>query len=235
MRARAPGGYALAEIPGPGRNPGGVIARITWGVVTAALRQQTPMSVMCVDGSLAEGLSDEALLAGMAAGEVGAGTAFVRRHQSRVFGLAWMLVGDPDLAEDVAQETFVRAWRHGAGFDPRKGSVRSWLFRITQNLAIDALRMRRAEPMAPETLLARLALDDDPVDHITRLEDAERMRVALRGLPAPQQRALVLAAYLGRTAEEISRIEHIPLGTAKTRIRAAMLRLRATLGEEACR
>ena len=193
------------------------------------------MSVMCVDGSLAEELSDEALLAGMAAGAVGAGTAFVRRHQSRVFGLAWTLVGDPDLAEDVAQETFVRAWRHGTDFDPRKGSVRSWLFRITQNLAIDALRMRRAEPMDPETLLAHLALDDDPVDHITRLEDAERMRAAVRGLPTPQQRALVLAAYLGRTAEEISRIEHIPLGTAKTRIRAAMLRLRATLGEEACR
>ena len=193
------------------------------------------MSVMCVDGSLAEGLSDEALLAGMAAGAVGAGTAFVRRHQSRVFGLAWTLVGDPDLAEDVAQETFVRAWRAGAGFDPRKGSVRSWLFRITQNLAIDALRMRRAEPMDPETLLVHLALDDDPVDQIARLEDAERVRAAVRGLPTPQQRALVLAAYLGRTAEEISRIEHIPLGTAKTRIRAAMLRLRATLGEEAPR
>ncbi len=193
------------------------------------------MSVMCVDGSLAEGLSDEALLAGMAAGAVGAGTAFVRRHQSRVFGLAWTLVGDPDLAEDVAQETFVRAWRHGSGFDPRKGSVRSWLFRITQNLAIDAIRMRRAEPMDPETLLTYLALDDDPVDHITRLEDAERMRAAVRGLPTPQQRALVLAAYLGRTAEEISRIEQIPLGTAKTRIRAAMLRLRVTLGEEARR
>jgi len=193
------------------------------------------MSVMCVDSSLAEGLSDEALLAGMAAGAVGAGTAFVRRHQSRVFGLAWTLVRDPDLAEDVAQETFLRAWRHSTGFDPRKGSVRSWLFRITQNLAIDALRMRRAEPTDPETLLAHLALDDDPVDHITRLEDAERVRAAVRRLPTPQQWALVLAAYLGRTAEEISRIERIPLGTAKTRIRAAMLRLRATLGEEARR
>jgi RNA polymerase sigma-70 factor (ECF subfamily) len=190
---------------------------------------------MCVDGSLAGGLSDEALLAGMAAGAVGAGTAFVRRHQSRVFGLAWTLVGDPDLAEDVAQETFLRAWRHATRFDPRKGSVRSWLFRITQNLAIDALRMRRAEPVDPETLLTHLALDNDPVDHITRLEDAERVRAAVRRLPTPQQRALVLAAYLGRTAEEISRIEQIPLGTAKTRIRAAMLRLRATLGEEARR
>jgi RNA polymerase sigma-70 factor (ECF subfamily) len=204
-------------------------------VVKATLGQQTPTSVMCVDGSPAGGLSDEALLAGMAAGAVGAGTAFVRRHQSRVFSLAWTLVGDPDLAEDVAQETFLRAWRHGTRFDPRKGSVRSWLFKITQNLAIDALRMRRAEPVDPETLLAHLALDDDPVDHITRLEDTEQVRAAVRRLPTPQQRALVLAAYLDRTAEEISRIEQIPLGTAKTRIRAAMARLRATLGEEARR
>lgn len=202
-------------------------------MVKAALSHKASMSVMCVDGSMAEGLSDEALLAGMAAGVAGAGTAFVRRHQSRVFGLAWMLVGDPGLAEDVAQETFLRAWRHGTGFDPRKGSVRSWLFRITQNLAIDALRRRRAEPMDPETILAHLALDDDPVDHVTRLENAERVRAAVRGLPTPQQRALVLAAYLGRTAEEISRIEQIPLGTAKTRVRTAMLRLRAALGQEA--
>jgi RNA polymerase sigma factor (sigma-70 family) len=190
---------------------------------------------MCVDGSLSEGLSDEALLARMAVGAVGAGTVFVRRHQSRVFRLAWTLVGDPDLAEDVAQETFLRAWRHGTGFDPRRGSVRSWLGRITPNLAIDALRKGRAEPVDPDVLLAHLALDDDPVDHITRLEDAEQVRGAVRGLPTPQQRALVQASYLGRTAEEISRIEHIPLGTAKTRIRAAMLRLRATLGEEARR
>lgn len=192
------------------------------------------MSVTAPEESLPDGLSDEALLAGMAAGAVGAGTAFVRRHQSRVFGLAWVLVGDAGLAEDVAQETFVRAWRHGASFDARKGSVRSWLCTITRNLAIDTLRMRRAEPVDPDALLAQLALTDgDPADHITRLEDAERVRAAVRGLPAPQQRAVVLAACYGRTAAEISRMEQIPLGTAKTRIRTALLRLRSTLAEEA--
>lgn len=191
---------------------------------------------MAPDDSLPDGLSDEALLAGMAAGAVGAGTAFVRRHQSRVFGLAWVLVGDLGLAEDVAQETFLRAWRHGASFDARKGSVRSWLCTITRNLAIDTLRMRRAEPVDPDALLAQLALaGGDPADHVTRLEDAERVRAAVRGLPTAQQRAVVLAACFGRTAAEISRMEQIPLGTAKTRIRTALLRLRSTLAEEARR
>jgi RNA polymerase sigma factor (sigma-70 family) len=193
----------------------------------------TWMSAMAPDDSLPDGLSDEALLAGMAAGAVAAGTAFVRRHQSRVFGLAWALVGDPGLAEDVAQETFLRAWLHGASFDARKGSVRSWLCTITRNLAIDTLRARRAEPVDPDALLAQLALaDGDLSDHITRLEDAERVRDAVRELPAPQRRAVALAAWFGRTAEEISRMEQIPLGTAKTRIRDGMLRLRSTLAEE---
>ena len=193
------------------------------------------MTVTAPEESLPDGLSDEALLAGMAAGAVGAGMAFVRRHQSRVFGLAWVLVGDPGLAEDVVQETFLRAWLHGASFDARKGSVRSWLCTITRNLAIDALRMRRAEPVDPDALLEQLAPADDPADQVTRLENAERVRAAVRGLPLPQQRAVVLAACFGHTAAEISRMEHIPLGTAKTRIRTALLRLRATLAEEARR
>jgi RNA polymerase sigma-70 factor (ECF subfamily) len=190
------------------------------------------MSVMAPDDSPPDGLSDEALLAGMAAGAAGAGTAFVRRHRSRVFGLARVLVGDPGLAEDVAQETLLRAWLHGASFDARKGSVRAWLCTITRNLAIDTLRMRRAEPVDPGVLLAQLALaDGDPSDQITRLEDAERVRAAVRELPVPQRRAVVLAAWFGRTAQEISRMEQIPLGTAKTRIRTAMLRLRSALAE----
>jgi RNA polymerase sigma-70 factor (ECF subfamily) len=86
----------------------------------------------------------------------------------------------------------------------------------------------------PGTFLAQLAATDgDPVDHITRQEDIERVQAAARGLPGAQQQALVLAACLGRTAAEISRIEQIPLGTAKTRIRSAILKLRAALSEQA--
>ena len=190
---------------------------------------------MGLDDSLPDGRSDETLLAGMAAGSAAAASAFVRRHQARVFCVARALVDDPGLAEEVAQDTFVRVWRHGASFDARKGSVPAWLCTITRNLAIDRLRMRRPEPVDPGTFQAQLATSDgDPIDHITRQEDIERVQAAARGLPGAQQQALVLAVCFGRTAAEISRIEQIPLGTAKTRIRSAILKLRAELSEEAC-
>jgi RNA polymerase sigma-70 factor (ECF subfamily) len=180
-----------------------------------------------------EGLSDESLLAGLAVGEADAGTAFVRRFQSRVFGLALSLVGDAAQAEDVAQEAFTRAWRHAAAYDARRGSVATWLLTITRNLAIDALRLRRADPADPDVLLAMLpaAPDPDPGDAAATADDTGRVRRALAVLPEPQRRALVLAAFYGRTAKEISTSEGIPLGTAKTRIRSGMLKLRSALVE----
>ena len=74
-----------------------------------------------------DGLSDETLLAGLASGDGEAAAAFVRRFQSRVYGLAVTMLRDPDLAEEVAQETFVRAWRHAATYDARRGRVPTWL------------------------------------------------------------------------------------------------------------
>src|SRR5439155_13279367 len=98
--------------------------------------------------------SDEALLAGMATGDPEAIAAFVRRFQRRVFGLAMAIVGDQGTAEDVAQETFARAWRHAQAFDARRGAVAAWLLAIARNLAIDAIRVRRAEPTDPDEILA---------------------------------------------------------------------------------
>ena len=178
----------------------------------------------------AEGLSDEALLAGFTFGDPEAGRAFLGRFQSRVFGLALAILKDPVLAEDIAQEAFLRAWRHGPSYDPRRGTVTGWLLRITRNLAIDALRLRRAEVMDPDVLTALAAPADVNVEDtaLTR-EAADAVRRALRNLPEEQRRALLLAAFYGRTAEEISRLEAVPLGTAKTRIRLGLRRVRALL------
>ena len=96
--------------------------------------------------------ADDALLAGFGVGDPDAATVFVRRHQARVFGLARSIVGDAALAEDVAQEAFIRAWHHAAAYDPRRGSVPTWLLAITRNVAIDALRMRRPNPVDPAVL-----------------------------------------------------------------------------------
>src|SRR5277367_4755407 len=181
---------------------------------------------------MAEGeLSDEALLAGMAVGDQSAAVTFTRRYQRRVFGLAYSMTSDPGLAEDVAQEAMLRVWRHAPVFDHRRGSVTSWVLTITRNLTIDALRMRRAVPTDPDDFAASalMSLEHNPEDAVRRGDIRTKVRSALAVLPGEQQRAVVLAAVYGRTALEISEEEGIPLGTAKTRIRTALLRLRAAV------
>jgi RNA polymerase sigma factor (sigma-70 family) len=173
-------------------------------------------------------ISDEALLAGLAAGDRDASAAFVRRFQRRVYGLARTIVGDPGTAEDVSQEAFVRAWRYAASYDARRGSVLTWLLTIARNVAVDRLRLRQPEPLDPDVLAAKLQLEGAAPtrDEYASVADREELRDALAILPGEQRRALLLAAYFGRTAAEIAELEAIPLGTAKTRIRTAMQRVR---------
>lgn len=179
--------------------------------------------------------SNEALLAGFVTGDPDAAAAFIRRFQRRVYGLARTIVGDAALAEDVAQEAFVRAWRHGLAYDPRRASVPTWLLTITRNLAIDSVRLRRPQPIDPDAI-AQLGWEagegGSPSAAAEAHDEEGRLRAAIRLLPEDQRRALVLAAIGGRTAKEISESEGIPIGTAKTRIRAGMIKLRATLANE---
>jgi RNA polymerase sigma factor (sigma-70 family) len=176
-------------------------------------------------------LSDESLLAGLGAGDPEAAAAFVRRFQGRVFGLAYTILGDRAGAEDASQETFVRAWRHAGAFDARRGGVSTWLLTIARNVAVDMVRLRRYEPADPETVLAMQlrSSDEDADEALMAAGEVHRLKHALARLPEDQQRALVLAAILGLTGREISHLEKVPLGTVKTRIRAAMLKLRSAL------
>lgn len=183
------------------------------------------------------GLSDEALLAGMAVGDEQAAAGFVRRYQNRIYGLAVSMISDPGVAEDVAQEAFVRVWRHAQVFDARRGSVATWVLTITRNLAIDALRLRRATATDPDELAALGLVSEErlPEETATSSESVTEVKAVLATLPAEQRRAVVLAAIYGRTAMEIGEQEGIPLGTAKTRIRAAMTKLRVAMVEGADR
>lgn len=178
-----------------------------------------------------DGNSDEALLAGMAVGDDQAGLTFVRRYQRRLFGLALGIVGDPGLAEDVSQEAFVRIFRHASVFDARRGSVSTWVLTITRNLAIDSVRVRRGIPIGPDdkVFVELASLERQPDDAMLTTDAVDRARVALADLPVEQRRAVVLTTMYGRTAEEVSRIEDIPLGTAKSRIRVGMAKLRNDL------
>ncbi len=113
------------------------------------------------------GVSDEALLAGMASRDAEAAAAFVRRFQSRVYGLALTILGDAGDAEEAAQEVFVRAWRHAEVYEPARGAVAAWLLTIARNVAIDMRRLRRSVPVDPAALmfLERPIEDAAPDEH----------------------------------------------------------------------
>ncbi len=178
-------------------------------------------------------LTDEALLAAVALDDRDAVAVFVRRFQRRVFGLAVTMTGDAALADDISQLAFERAWRHAGGYDARRASVLTWLLTITRNLAIDALRVRRAAPVDPATMAELLAPDHgaDPVLAALATERLGELGRQLAALPDAQRLAVLLATVAGRTAQEIAIMESVPLGTAKTRIRTGLRRLRAGVNE----
>jgi RNA polymerase sigma-70 factor (ECF subfamily) len=174
--------------------------------------------------------SDEALVAGLGAGDTDAALVFIRRFQSRVFGLAVSIMGDPHDAEEVAQDTFVRAWRYSASYDPRRGSAAAWLLAIARNAALDHVRAkgrRRDQPaLEPLEVFGDLAGDEEitsPHDELGAVAGA------LRSLPQEQRQTLMAAAYYGFTAREISEAWGVPLGTIKTRLRLAVHKLRDDL------
>jgi len=181
--------------------------------------------------------SDEALLAAIARGDGASARTFVRRYQQRVYGLAVTILGDRQGAEDVSQDAFVRIWRHAGAFDARRGQVAPWVLAITRNAAIDAIRLRRAAPWDPESMVTLTGPSPDraPDEQAQLGLDIDRVRAALADLPSDQRHAVLLAAFYGRTAAEIATSESIPLGTAKTRVRTGLRKLRALLDDEVVR
>ena len=183
---------------------------------------------------LTDRASDAALVAGLAVSDDEAAVAFVRRFQGPVFGLAISVTHDRALAQDVAQEAFLRAWRAASSYDSRRGSVLTWLLTITRNLAIDAIRARRSIPIAGDELeqLVAATMDGAPPDGTGGLVEAMVAAERLRELPPEQARAVVLAVIGGNTAVQVADYEGIPVGTAKTRIRTGLRRMRRAMEAE---
>ena len=151
---------------------------------------------------------------------------------ARVFGLAVRVVRDPAQAEEVAQESFLEIWRTAGRFDPAKGSALSWLLTITHRKAVD--RVRSAEAASRRDTAYQH--HNQPVEHDVTAEAAEaslearRVRGALATLTEVQREAVSLAFLGGYTHTEVATMLDLPVGTAKTRIRDGMIRLRDTLG-----
>jgi RNA polymerase sigma-70 factor (ECF subfamily) len=179
---------------------------------------------------------EAALLGRIAVGDETALKTFYDRLAPLAYGLARRIATNTDTAEDIVQEAFLRVWRGADRYDPSRGGPRAWFLRVVRNLAIDHLRLRQARGRAEHGLSQHVADEGVTVERPDELaigsERARRIRAALEALPNDQRRALEIAYFEGLSHSEIADREHLPLGTVKTRIRNAILRLRSALGAE---
>ena len=162
-------------------------------------------------------------------------TAFAQLYDltaARVHGLALRVVRDPAQAEEVTQEAFLEIWRTASRFDPDRGSPLAWMLTITHRKAVDRVRSAEAATRRDETYHQR----NRPVEHDTTAEaahasmEARRVRGALETLTPVQREALELAYFGGYTHAQVASMLDLPVGTAKTRIRDGLIRLRDTMG-----
>lgn len=175
-----------------------------------------------------------ALLGRVATGDHAAFAALYDDLSSMVFGIAKRVVRDSTHAEEITQEVFVDLWRLAARFDDSMGNVRSWAATIAHRRAVDRVRSEQAHrDRARIDALVVLPATSGPDEQVADRESRRRAVSALGRLSAPQREALELAYYGGLTHVEIADHLGIALGTAKTRIRDGLLRLRSVLGEEA--
>ena len=159
--------------------------------------------------------------------------AFDEHHRS-VFAAALRVVGDQAQAGDVAQDVFLRLWRRPKAFDSRRADLGTYLRLMARSRAIDLIRESQARGRMTDRFKVAVTeaeprTDDRPDYAAERNDDRAAVRVALRELPDPQREALVLAYWGGLTAEEIAERIHIPLGTAKSRIRLGLAKLRSEM------
>ncbi len=150
----------------------------------------------------------------------------------RVYGLVLRVVRDPAQAEEVTQEAFLQVWRTASRYDADRGSALSWVLTIAHGKAVDRVRASESSTRRDTTYHHHT----QPVDHDTTADavhaslDARRVRSALAGLTQTQREAIELAYFGGYTHTEVAALLGLPLGTAKTRIRDGLIRLRDTIG-----
>ncbi|MEP6799164.1 MAG: ECF RNA polymerase sigma factor SigK [Lapillicoccus sp.] len=177
-----------------------------------------------------DGLGD--LLVRSAQGDEVAFSGLYDAVSPRLFGLVLRVLRDRAQSEEVCQEVFLEIWRTAARFDPDRGAPLTWMMTIAHRKAVD--RVRSAEAASRRD--TRYVETDHQVEYDVTAEaatssvDGERVSAALASLGEGQRRALELAYFGGFTHSEVAQRLGVPLGTAKTRIRDGLIRLRAALG-----
>ena len=149
-------------------------------------------------------------------------------HGRALLAYATRLTGDAAAAEDVVQETLVRAWKHGAALSDGSRSVRGWLLTVARNIVTDRARARRARPTEVAENPATPPIERDHADGVV---DTMVVLDGLGALSAEHRRVLIEVYYRGRTTAEAAEVLGVPAGTVKSRTYYALRALRAALGD----
>ena len=163
---------------------------------------------------------------GLLAGDEAAVRALYARFGRPVYAMGLRLLGTREAAEELTQDVFLTAWRKAARFDPSRGRLSTWLMTIAHNLAVD--RLRRETGVTRPNLVLVDEVPDVPGAHDEEALVMERDAAvrALSTLTDAERRLLARAYFRGMTAREIAESDGIPLGTVKTRLRAALIKVR---------
>jgi RNA polymerase sigma factor (sigma-70 family) len=178
--------------------------------------------------------SDEALLNAIAGGAVWAMDSLYKRYSRILYSLAYRIVADHQVAEDLLQEAFLAVWRHATTYSPQTGTARSWLISILHHRAIDYIRRVRRRSTIQEAPLEELELNEsvahpDAWDAVWQSVKSSHVRAALMKIPPEQRLVIELAYFQGWTHSEIAEGTQIPLGTIKARMRLGLLHLKQVL------
>ena len=171
---------------------------------------------------------DAALMRRIADGDETALAAVYDRYARLVYSVALRVLRNTDLAEEVSQDIFYQLWRMAPAFDASRGSLSGWLLVCARNRAISRLRGRAVEPAA-ELREQMAVFTVNLEDHLAQAQQMSRVQAAVEKLQPAQRQALELAYFEGLTHTEIARRTGEPLGTVKTRLRAAVEFLKKAL------
>lgn len=165
-------------------------------------------------------------------GDEGAFAQLYDATSARAYGMAVRVIRDPSQAEEVAQEAFLEIWRTASRYDAAKGSAVSWILTIVHRKAVDRVRSAEATTRRDTSYhQTNQAVEHDSTAEAAQASmEARRVRQALDSLTVVQRQALELAYFKGYTHTEVASFLDLPVGTAKTRIRDGLIRLRDTMG-----
>jgi RNA polymerase sigma-70 factor (ECF subfamily) len=177
---------------------------------------------------LFDGVADDALLEAVQRQDEAAIEALYDRYGRICFALAYRIVNDYGVAEDVVQDAFVRVWRQAGSYTSGRGSVKNWLLSIVHHRAIDVLRSRGDRPRRdlPLDSAEMMPANADVWREVSRSLERDTVRAALATLPDAQRETIELAYFGGYTYVEIAELMDVPLGTVKSRMRLGLEHMR---------